>query len=328
MSYLYVQNPKNGENVNIFTKLGQNILKNYIKQLGGHNGPCAIAKSGRCAKAPIGDGNCTLQNGRCVMKAAGAVKKAAVAPKKASPKKAAGAPKKSALRIAKFFDIAQELQSSSLDIIVRQKGINPGDIIFVGVDELYPTRPEYGITFYYSELTMSSRELRQIKDGKIFYSALSIENIKDYASELFPSVKYDKALKDLVKWGQKFPKNPSNRVPGFPLTNEWIPYEAPKKAAAAPKKAAAAPKKAATAPKKAAAAPKKAAAAHKKAERGCVEVTKENGFSDSEVAKYQKRKSPPYPANNCLEGTVMKGKDGDYIAKANKNGVNTWQKLK
>ena len=199
MSYLYVQNPKNGENVNIFTKLGQNILKNYIKQLGGHNGPCAIAKSGRCAKAPIGDGNCTLQNGRCVMKAAGAVKKAVASPKKASPKKAAAAPKKAS----------------------------------------------------------------------------------------------------------------------------------PKKAAGAVKKAS--PKKAAGAVKKAVAAPKKASpkkAAVKKAERGCVEATKANGFSDSEVAKYQNRKSPPYPANNCPEGTVMKGNDGnDYIAKANTKGIITWRKL-
>ena len=35
MSYLYIQNPKNGRNVSIFKKTGEYILKNYIIQLGG-----------------------------------------------------------------------------------------------------------------------------------------------------------------------------------------------------------------------------------------------------------------------------------------------------
>ena len=61
MSYLYIQNPKNGRNVNIFTKTGQTILNNYIYQLGGHNGPCALnANTGKCRKSDKGDNFCEV----------------------------------------------------------------------------------------------------------------------------------------------------------------------------------------------------------------------------------------------------------------------------
>ena len=50
--YHKIVNPKTGRKVNIYTKLGQAILKGYLNQLGGHNGPCGLnAKTGRCKKS-------------------------------------------------------------------------------------------------------------------------------------------------------------------------------------------------------------------------------------------------------------------------------------
>lgn len=43
--------------------------------------------------------------------------------------------------------------------------------------------------------------------------------------------------------------------------------------------------------------------------------------------KYVKRPSPPYPANQCPEGLIKKGNDGNkWIVKKASNGVNRWMK--
>jgi hypothetical protein len=43
-------------------------------------------------------------------------------------------------------------------------------------------------------------------------------------------------------------------------------------------------------------------------------------------SKYQTRKSPAFHASDC-KGTRKKGKDGDYISKADKKGVYKWTKI-
>ena len=61
--------------------------------------------------------------------------------------------------------------------------------------------------------------------------------------------------------------------------------------------------------------PKKKASPKKK---GCVESTNK---------KYQTRKSPPYPANECC-GEIIKGNDGNmYESKPNKKGICAWRKV-
>ena len=55
-----------GKNFSITSKSGLKILKKYIYQLGGHNGPCAISSKGRCAKSSKADGKCEVSpKGRC-----------------------------------------------------------------------------------------------------------------------------------------------------------------------------------------------------------------------------------------------------------------------
>ena len=101
--YSKITNPETGRKVNIFGKKGQQILRNYINQLGGHNGPCAMSAKGRCAKASKADGKCEVSpTGRCrkiqsakVTTKKAAPKKVAAPKKKAAPKKVA-APKKKA----------------------------------------------------------------------------------------------------------------------------------------------------------------------------------------------------------------------------------------
>ena len=58
--------PTSGKNFSITSKSGLEILKKYIYQLGGHNGPCAMGKKGRCAKSSKADGKCEVSpKGRC-----------------------------------------------------------------------------------------------------------------------------------------------------------------------------------------------------------------------------------------------------------------------
>ena len=44
------------------------------------------------------------------------------------------------------------------------------------------------------------------------------------------------------------------------------------------------------------------------------------------TAKYQTRKSPAFPANQCKHLT-KKGKDGTYVSRADVNGVYKWVKV-
>ena len=48
--------------------------------------------------------------------------------------------------------------------------------------------------------------------------------------------------------------------------------------------------------------------------------------SQVSTTKYKTRKSPPFHAGEC-KGTRKKGKDGDYISKADKRGVYKWVKV-
>ena len=42
-------------------------------------------------------------------------------------------------------------------------------------------------------------------------------------------------------------------------------------------------------------------------------------------SKYQTRKSPAFHATNC-KGLTKKGKNGDYVSKANSRGIYKWIK--
>ena len=66
--YNKIINPKTGRSIKITSKLGRQILNNYLIQLGGHKGPCAISKSsGKCKKSDKPDGNCKVSDkGRCI----------------------------------------------------------------------------------------------------------------------------------------------------------------------------------------------------------------------------------------------------------------------
>lgn len=58
--YNKIFNPTTGKNVNVNSKLGKQILKKYLEQLGGHIGPCAKGKSGRCVKSKKADSECEV----------------------------------------------------------------------------------------------------------------------------------------------------------------------------------------------------------------------------------------------------------------------------
>lgn len=57
-------------------------------------------------------------------------------------------------------------------------------------------------------------------------------------------------------------------------------------------------------------------------------VSVSRGCNPQTDAKYVKRPSPPYPANECC-GQVMQGNDGNmYVSRADKNNVCRWYKQK
>ena len=62
-----IVNVRTGEKVNVNSKIGKYILKQYLIQLGGHTGPCALNTNGsRCKKNTKGDEYCHLgPTGRC-----------------------------------------------------------------------------------------------------------------------------------------------------------------------------------------------------------------------------------------------------------------------
>ena len=65
--YLSIIDPKTNKSFHIMSKRGIQIIKNYIKQFGGHKGPCAIGKKGRCVKSKKADGKCEVSpKGRCM----------------------------------------------------------------------------------------------------------------------------------------------------------------------------------------------------------------------------------------------------------------------
>lgn len=73
--YDTIVNPITGRKVSIYGRIGKNILKNYIKQIGGHDGPCSLnLETGRCKSQPghhlVDDNRCKLDKhtGRCVRK--------------------------------------------------------------------------------------------------------------------------------------------------------------------------------------------------------------------------------------------------------------------
>ena len=112
--YSKITNPETGRKVNIFGKKGQQILRNYINQLGGHNGPCAMSAKGRCAKASKADGKCEVSpTGRCRK-----IQSAKVTKKKASPKKVAAPKKKASPKKAR------KPMSASKDVTRKGKMVN------------------------------------------------------------------------------------------------------------------------------------------------------------------------------------------------------------
>jgi len=90
MNFNFITNPKTGKKVSIFGKTGQTILKHYIKSRssGGHNGPCALGKKGRCVKSTKADNNCKVSaKGRCAKSTKGAAKASAKRKKTKKPAK-------------------------------------------------------------------------------------------------------------------------------------------------------------------------------------------------------------------------------------------------
>ena len=65
MNFNFIINPKTNRKVLITSKLGRNILHNYIKYMNG--GACALnEKTNRCRKSKVDDGNCELsEKKRC-----------------------------------------------------------------------------------------------------------------------------------------------------------------------------------------------------------------------------------------------------------------------
>jgi hypothetical protein len=67
--YMYRQivNPITGRKVNINGNLGTEIIRNYLNQIGGHDGPCGLnSTTRRCKKSASWDReNCEIKNGRC-----------------------------------------------------------------------------------------------------------------------------------------------------------------------------------------------------------------------------------------------------------------------
>ena len=73
--YNTIINPLTGREVSIYGRIGRSVLKNYIKQFGGHDGPCSVnVETGRCKKQYgyhlVDDNRCKLNRdtGRCKRK--------------------------------------------------------------------------------------------------------------------------------------------------------------------------------------------------------------------------------------------------------------------
>ena len=60
---------------------------------------------------------------------------------------------------------------------------------------------------------------------------------------------------------------------------------------------------------------------------GCVQYTQANTTA-AKFKKYSTRPSPPFPANECPEGMILKGNDGNHyvVSAPNAKGIKRWQK--
>ena len=65
-------------------------------------------------------------------------------------------------------------------------------------------------------------------------------------------------------------------------------------------------------------------------ESGCVEATKNNGFTQSQVKKYHSRSSPPYPAVKCAGQEMLgQGKESDTLYRSEPRGKSyAWVKVR
>tara|TARA_B100000524_G_scaffold348105_1_gene251635 strand:+ start:895 stop:2214 length:1320 start_codon:yes stop_codon:yes gene_type:complete len=65
-------------------------------------------------------------------------------------------------------------------------------------------------------------------------------------------------------------------------------------------------------------------------EPGCVEATKNNGFTQSQVKKYHSRPSPPYPAVKCAGQEMLgQGKESDTLYRSEPRGKSyAWVKVR
>ena len=68
--YKKIKNPETGKFVNILGRTGKSVIREYLNQVGGHGGPCALnSKGNRCKKSPVVDEvNCELVKGKCKKK--------------------------------------------------------------------------------------------------------------------------------------------------------------------------------------------------------------------------------------------------------------------
>jgi hypothetical protein len=133
--------------------------------------------------------------------------------------------------------------------------------------------------------------------------------------------------REILAQSQKTPTvTVSTPTPVAKKTGPQSPKKTPKPAAkkASPKPAA---KKASPKPAAKKASPKPAAKAA--ASGSCVQYTQTNTTA-SQYKKYSTRASPPYPANECPEGMVQQGNDGNnYVVSApNAKNIKRWQKVK
>jgi len=301
MSYLYIQNPVNGRDVNIYTKTGQTIIKNYIYQLGGHKGPCAInGKTGRCKKSAKGDGYCLLENGRCKKIIVESVIDNLI--KQPTPQ----FPPSASKALIKLRDQVNRLitLSYSIPLDTNDDGIRVNDILAYRPHNA----PKWMMKHYLKPSDIKS--MLKMNNNIIViepqdYNEATIMNKSDW---MFTDAHENDDYKKDFGCATFFFEDGGLAVSGSG-SNHWIlvSHGFLKDL-------------------------------HKYFTDGIImssEVTPSTSKSKSNKQSSQKytvkkRKSPSYSANKCPEGMVMKGNDGEQycVSKPNKKGVKSWRKVK
>ena len=94
--YKKIKNPETGKFVNILGRTGKSVIREYLNQVGGHGGSCALnSKGNRCKKSPVADEeNCELVKGKCKKKNNKSKIKKTLKSKKGTSKSIVKSPKK------------------------------------------------------------------------------------------------------------------------------------------------------------------------------------------------------------------------------------------